>query len=137
MLSIQRLIQGTGGFARLCQEPLDVDHPPYQSLCIRHLGAGPRELPLIQVAQMFGDGGRVTLDSEMDFEIRLLSLTNWIWMPVSFRKLEPNLSIRCIWTEPDGHLGFDKQAFHGLTVIAESWDAIIIQRGYPGSGGAI
>ncbi len=136
MRSIQRMIEISGGFAQLDKEPLDIDHKPYQRLIIEHVGSGPRQLPTIQVSQLFErEGGRQVLDSEMTFEIRMLSQESWIWLPVSFRQIDMPLFIQCAWVEPEGDMVFDKETAYGLTLIAEVWDEILVQRGYPGACG--
>ncbi len=135
MQSIQKMIQCTGGFAQLCQEPLNVEHPPFQPLSIKHTGPGPRQLPTILVTQDFECHGTQNFDSEMEFEVRLLSAESWLWLPVSFRQAEAPLFLLAAWTEFEGDLAFDKEAADGLTLIAESWDEVLILRGYPGAGG--
>ncbi len=89
---------------------------------------------MILVTQMFVNGNKDHFDSEMEFEIRLLSTESWIWLPVSFRQADAPLFILAAWTEPEGQFVFDKEAADGLTLIAESWDEVLLLRGYPGAG---
>ena len=130
MKTIERLLCLTGGLPALGCRPLTILKAPFLPLRIRHLGIGPRDFAFVSVAQLLPSKSNDQVESELTFDVDFFDDNAWIWYPVGFRQTSPALHHDCALPDGEGGWRIDNQVEAGLQVVANSWEELLVSRGY-------
>src|SRR4051812_35644263 len=136
MKNVARIIELHGGLEALRSKSIRIAPPcsGLMRLCVEHVGAGPRGMPLVSVAHYFEQNGDLMADPDLVFEVETsedgpLSWKAGAWGPVSFTQHSTGTYQEAVLVR-DGKVMVAPRLIASLKSFARIWDRDIRGQGY-------